>query len=107
MQGIIATAQAAFTLVVLLLVGWTIVFVAGGLVERKLKGTRAAPLWDSFSWVWDNSNAIGIPTLIIGTAYILWAMNFGPGLGSETLLILMLMAAAALLIGFAPNLRRR
>lgn len=106
MQGIIASAQAAFTLMVLLIVGWSIVWVAGGLVERRLKGGRAAPLWESFSWVWDNSNAIGIPTLIIGTVYILWAMNYGPGLGSETLLILMLMAAAGLLIGFAPSLRR-
>jgi hypothetical protein len=45
--------------------------------------------------------------LILGAAYIIWAMNYGSGLGSETLLILMLMAAAACLIGFAPSLRRR
>jgi hypothetical protein len=45
--------------------------------------------------------------LILGAAYIIWAMNYGSGLGSETLLILMLMGAAACLIGFAPSLRRR
>jgi hypothetical protein len=108
MQSIVATAQAAFLLVVVLLIGWTVVYLASSMVERKLRGGRAVPnIWASFSWVWDNSNAIGIPTLILGTAYILWAMNFGPGLGSETLLILMLMAAAGFLIGFAPSLRRR
>jgi hypothetical protein len=108
MQSIIATAQAAFLLVVVLVIGWTLVYLASSMVERKLRGARAIPsIWTSFSWVWDNSNAIGIPTLIIGTVYILWAMNYGPGLGSETLLILMLMAAAGCLIGFAPSLRRR
>jgi hypothetical protein len=107
MQGIISTAQAAFTLVLLLFIGWTLVFIAGNAVERKLKGGRAVPaFWNSFAWVWDNANVIGIPTLIIGTIYLVWAMNFGPGLGSETLMILMLMGAAALLIGFAPSLRR-
>jgi hypothetical protein len=107
MQGILASAQAAFMLVLVLVIGWTLVWLAGSFVERKLKGDRAPSIWASFTWVWDNSNVIGIPTLILGTLYILWAMNFGSGLGSETLLILMLMAAAALLIGFAPSLRRR
>jgi hypothetical protein len=108
MQSIVATAQAAFLLVVVLMIGWTLVYLASSAVERKLRGGRAgANVWDSLTWVWDNSNAIGIPTLILGTLYILWSMNYGPGLGSETLLILMLMAAAGLLIGFAPSLRRR
>jgi hypothetical protein len=108
MQSIIATAQAAFLLVVVLMIGWTAVYLASSMVERKLRGRRAIPnIWSSFSWVWDNSNAIGIPTLILGTLYIVWAMYYGPGLGSETLLILMLMAAAGMLIGFAPGLRRR
>jgi hypothetical protein len=108
MQSIVATAQAAFLLVVVLIIGWTLVYLAASLVERKLRGGRAAPsIWSGFTWVWDNSNLIGIPTLILGTVYIIWAMSYGPGLGSETLLILMLMAAAAFLIGFAPSLRRR
>jgi hypothetical protein len=108
MQGILATAQAAFVLVALLFVGWTIVFIAGSLMERKLKvGRNTASIWSSFAWVWDNANVIGIPTLIVGTLYILWALNYGPGLGGPTLLILLLMGAAAMLIGFAPSLRRR
>ena len=94
-------------LVLVLVIGWSVVWLAGVFVERKLKGDRAPSLWTSLTWVWDNSNVIGIPTLILGTLYILWAMNYGSGLGSETLLILMLMAAAGLLIGFAPSLRRR
>jgi hypothetical protein len=107
MQGILVSAQAALTLLLILLIGWTIVFVAGSLVERKLKGGRAPSIWSSFAWVWDNANWIGIPTLVVGAAYIVWAMNYGPGLGGPTLLILMLMATAGLLIGFAPTLRRR
>jgi hypothetical protein len=108
MQSIITTAQAAFLLVVVLMVGWTAVYLASSMVERKLRGGRAIPdIWSSFTWVWDNSNAIGIPTLVLGTLYLVWAMYYGPGLGSETLLILMLMAAAGFLIGFAPSLRRR
>ena len=34
MQGILDTARAAFTLLLMLLIGWTIVFIAGSLVER-------------------------------------------------------------------------
>ena len=108
MQSIVATAQAAFLLVIVLLIGWTLVYLASSTVERKLRGGRAVPdVWASFTWVWDNANVIGIPTLILGAAYLIWAMNYGSGLGSETLLILMLMGAAACLIGFAPSLRRR
>jgi hypothetical protein len=50
---------------------------------------------------------IGIPVLILGTLYIFWALNYSSGPGGETLLILLLMAAAGMLIGFAPSLRRR
>jgi hypothetical protein len=108
MQGILATAQAAFTLVLMLLIGWAIVFIAGSLVERKIRrGRNTASFWNSFTWVWDHANQIGIPTLILGTAYMLWALNYGPGLGGPTLLILLLMGAAVMLIGFAPSLRRR
>ena len=108
MQGIVETAKAAFTLVLLLLIGWTVVFIIGSLVERKLKGSQGGPsFWSSFTWVWDNANLIGIPTLLIGTVYMIWALNYGPGLGGPTLLILLLMGAAVMLIGFAPSLRRR
>ena len=106
MQGIVETAKAAFTLVVVLFVGWTIVFIVGSVVERKLKGNQPS-VWSSFAWVWDHANIIGIPTLVIGTLYMLWALNYGPGLGGPTLLILLLMGAAVMLIGFAPSLRRR
>lgn len=107
MQGILENASAAFMFVLALLVGWGIVFLAGSYVERRLKGKKAPPIWDSFSWVWDNANAIGIPTLLIGTAYLVWAMYYGPGLGGPSLLVLLLMGAAGALIGFAPSLRRR
>ena len=108
MRGILETAQAAFTLVLLLVVGWTLVFIAGSLVERKIRGRRSGPgVWTAFAWVWDNANAIGIPTLILGAVYMIWALNYGPGIGGPSLLVLMLMAAAVMLIGFAPSLRRR
>jgi hypothetical protein len=108
MQGIFETAKAAFTLVLLLLVGWTIVFIVGSIVERKLsRGKNTPALWASFSWVWDNANLIGIPTLIVGSAYMIWAINSDVGLGGPTLLVLLLMGAAVMLIGFAPSLRRR
>ena len=108
MQGIFETAKAAFTLVLLLLVGWTIVFLVGSFVERKLSRKKSASsLWASFAWVWDNANLIGIPTLIVGSAYMIWAINSDIGLGGPTLLVLLLMGAAVMLIGFAPSLRRR
>ena len=108
MQAILETARAAFTLVMLLLVGWTIVFIVGSLVDRKLRGRRSGPsIWSSFTWVWDHANMIGIPTLVIGAVYMIWALNAGIGLGGPTLLVLLLMGAAVMLIGFAPTLRRR
>ena len=108
MQGIIETAKAAFTLVLLLFVGWTLVFIVGSVVERKLRRDQSGPsLWSSFAWVWDHANMIGIPTLVVGTLYMIWALNYGPGLGGPTLLILLLMGAAVMLVGFAPSLRRR
>lgn len=108
MQGILDSARAAFTFVLVLVIGWGIVFLAGALVGRKLqRNPSSTSLWASFTWVWDNANIIGIPTLLLGTVYLVWAMYYGPGLGGPSLLVLLLMAAAALLIGFAPSLRRR
>ena len=108
MQGIWTSAAGAFTLLAMLFIGWAIVFIAGSLVERKIRRKRnTASIWNSFTWVWDHANMIGIPTLILGTLYMLWALNYGPGLGGPTLLILLMMGAAVMLIGFAPSLRRR
>jgi hypothetical protein len=108
MQGILDTAASAFTLLLLLVVGWALVFAAGFFAERKLqRGSTAQNIWQSMTWVWDNANLIGIPTLIIGTIYMIWALNYGPGIGGPSVLILMLMGAATLLIGFAPAMRRR
>jgi uncharacterized membrane protein len=108
MQGIFASAQAAFTLLLILIVGWVIVFLAGSLAERKFgKKQGGESFWSAFTWVWDHANLIGIPMLVFGAAYLIWAMNYGPGLGGPSLLVLMLMGAAGMLIGFAPSLRRR
>jgi len=108
MQGIFDTAAAAFSLLSILTIGWLTVAAVATVVERKLRGSAAGPgMWSSFTWVWDKSNVIGIPMLVIGAAYLIWAMNYGPGLGGITMLVIMLMGAAAALIGFAPSLRRR
>jgi len=108
MQGVLDSAAAAFTLLVILIIGWLTVLLAATLVERRLRGKNAGPgVWSSFTWVWDNSNLIGIPLLLLGAAYLIWAINYGPGIGGIGMLVIMLMAAAAALIGFAPALRRR
>jgi hypothetical protein len=108
MQGILETARSAFTLFLVLLIGWGIVFLAGFLVERKLRrGSSGQNIWDSMGWVWDNANVIGIPTLVIGAVYMVWALNTGYGIAGPGLLVLLLMGAATLLIGFAPTMRRR
>jgi hypothetical protein len=108
MQGIVNSAAAAFTLLLILAIGWGLIFAVTSLVERKVRGKDAGPgLWSVFAWVWDNSNVVGIPMLVIGTLYMIWAMNYGPGLGGITMLVLLLMGAAAALVGLAPALRRR
>ena len=108
MQGILDTARSAFTLFLVLLIGWALVFLAGFLVERKLRrGSTSQNIWDSMGWVWDNANIIGIPTLVFGAAYMVWALNTGYGISGPGLLVLLLMGAATALIGFAPSMRRR
>ena len=108
MQGILDTAAYAFQLFLVLMVGWGLVFLAGFLVERKMRrGSTSKHIWDSFSWLWDNANIIGIPMLIFGAAYMVWALNTGYGIAGPGLLVLLLMGAATLLIGFAPSMRRR
>jgi hypothetical protein len=108
MQGVFDSAAAAFTLLIILVIGWLAVAIVATFVERRMRGKSAAPtMWSSFTWIWDYSNQIGIPLLILGAAYLIWAINYGPGLGGIGMLVIMLMAAAAALIGFAPGLRRR
>lgn len=108
MQGILDTARSAFTLFLVLLIGWGLVFLAGFLVERKLRrGSTSQNILNSMGWVWDNANVIGIPTLVIGTVYMIWSLNSGYGVSGPGTLVLLLMGAATLLIGFAPSMRRR
>ncbi len=103
-------AAAAFNLMLIFLVGWAIVIVATVYADRRLrrgKGGKGPGIVGSVSWLWDNANVIGIPTLVLGAAYLVWAMYFGPGLAAgPTMLVVMLMGAAGLLIGFAPSVRR-
>jgi hypothetical protein len=107
MQGILNSAMAAFTLLVMLMIGWAAVFVVTAYVERRVRGkSSVSAIWESFTWLWDNSNVIGIPVLVVGAVYLVWAMNYGPGLGGPTLLIVLLMGAATALVGLAPSLRR-
>jgi hypothetical protein len=108
MQGILNSAAAAGTLLVMLFVGWIAVFIVTSYVERRVRGkSTAASLMSSFTWLWDHANVIGIPILVAGTVYLIWAMNYGPGLGGGTFLVVILMGAATALVGLAPSLRRR
>ena len=103
-------AAAAFNLILIFLVGWVIVLAVTVYTERRLrrgKDGKGPGVVGSATWLWDNANRIGIPTLILGAAYLVWAMYFGPGLAAgPTMLVVMLMGAAGLLIGFAPSVRR-
>ena len=103
-------AAAAFNLMLIFLVGWAIVIAATVYADRRLrrgKGGKGPGIVGSVSWLWDNANRIGIPILVLGAAYLVWAMYFGPGLGAcPTMLVVRLMGAAGLLIGFAPSVRR-
>ena len=110
MGSLFEAAAAAFNLVLIFLVGWLIVVAATVYTERRLRRgkTGTGPgIVGSITWLWDNANVIGIPTLVLGATYLVWAMYFGPGLSAgPTMLVVMLMAAAGLLIGFAPSARR-
>ena len=103
-------ASAAFNLLLIFVVGWLIVLAASQFTERRLrrgKGGKGPGIVGSVTWLWDNANLIGIPMLLLGTVYLIWAMYFGPGLAAgPTMLVVLLMAAAGLLIGFAPSVRR-
>src|SRR5918997_1370714 len=110
MGFLVDAAAAAFNLVLIFVVGWSIVVAATVYTERRLrrgKGGKGPGIVGSVTWLWDNANVIGIPTLLLGAGYLVWAMYFGPGLGGgPTMLVVMLMGAAGLLIGFAPSVRR-
>ena len=103
----------ALRLLVLMGLGWCAVFLVARVVERRLRprgrgGRRDGPgIRSVVGWLWDYSNVIGIPTLLLGAAYLIWTMSWGPGLESgPTMLIIMLMMAAGFLVGFGPGLRR-
>jgi hypothetical protein len=111
MQAFVDTWLAALQLTVMLVIGWVVVYLVSRVTERRLRrksrGGSAQGLLATTSWVWDNSNIIGIPTLLFGAAYLIWSMNWGPGLSAgPTMLVIFLMAAAGCLIGIAPALRR-
>jgi hypothetical protein len=109
MQTVLDAWAAGLQLLVLMIVGWCTVFVVSRTVEQRLrrKGRRSPGIVATLGWVWDYSNAIGILTLLLGTAYLIWAMSWGPGLSAgPTALVILTMALAGLLIGFGPGLRR-
>lgn len=105
-EGSLAAAQ----LLLLMTIGWLTVFLASRAVEQRLtrKRHRAGPATlSALSWLWAYSNVIGIPTLLFGSAYLIWSMNWGGGLSSgPTALVVLLMMVAGFLIGFGPGMRR-
>jgi hypothetical protein len=109
MQTVFDAWAAGFQLLVLMIIGWCTVFLVSRSVEQRLrrKGRRSPGITATLNWVWDYSNVIGIPTLLVGSLYLVWAMSLGPGLSAgPTALVILMMALAALLIGFGPGLRR-
>ena len=110
MQGWFDSAQAALRLLLMLVLGWTAIFLVTRILEQRLdrKRPRRGPSsLDALGWLWSYSNVIGIPTLILGAAYLIWSMNSGTGLGGgPTMLVILLMTGAGFLVGFGPSLRR-
>ena len=110
MGFLVDAAAAAFNLMLIFLVGWAIVLAATVYTERRLRRGKAGKgpgIVGSMTWLWDNANLIGISGLVLGAGYLVWAMFLGPGLAAGPgLLVVMLMGAAGLLIGFAPSVRR-
>ncbi len=104
----------ALRLLLLMGLAWCAVFMVARLVEWRLRGPSGggrghggASVLGTAARLWEYSNVIGIPTLLLGAAYLIWAMNWGPGLeGGPTMLIILAMMAAGFLIGFGPGLRR-
>ena len=110
MQSWWQSGFAALQLLIMLVVGWFAVFLVTSLLEQRMRRNergRKGGMLATLGWVWAYSNVIGIPTLLLGAAYLLWSMSSGAGLNSgPTMLVILLMSAAAFLIGFGPGLRR-
>jgi hypothetical protein len=109
LQTWIDSILAGFQVILLLLLGWVIVVAASRYTERRLrrKGKPGPGIFDSLNWLLDYSNTIGIPILLAGTAYFIWALGWGPGLATgPTAIVLLLMTLAGLLVGLGPSLRR-
>lgn len=109
MQIVFESWIGALQLLLLMTIGWFMVWLVSRSVEHRLrrKDRRAPGIVATLNLVWDYSNVIGIPTLLLGTAYLIWTMGWGPGLSSgPTALVILMMALAGLLIGFGPGLRR-
>ena len=113
MQTVLDGGAAAIQVLVMMIAGWISVYLVTRILEPRIRGAGrgrrrgGVGTLGAVGWLWDYSNVIGIPTLLFGTAYLVWSMYWGPGLSSgPTLLIILLMSAAGLLIGFGPGLRR-
>jgi len=114
MQASWEGGSAALRLLLLMGLGWCAVFAVTRLVEWRLRGPSGsgrrhggAGVLGAVGRLWEYSNVIGIPTLLLGAAYLIWAMNWGPGLeGGPTMLVILAMMAAGFLVGFGPGLRR-
>ncbi|MFN8522886.1 MAG: hypothetical protein U0821_07230 [Chloroflexota bacterium] len=108
MQSVVNATYAGAQLILLLIIGWVVVYIAGRYTERRLRKQQSAPsILGGVGVLFDYSNVVGIPVLLLGTAYLVWAMAFGGGLGSgPTALVILFMTLAGLLIGFGPGLRR-
>jgi hypothetical protein len=110
MQAWLEAGSAAIQLLLVLIVAWFAVFLISGYVERRVsrRGGGGPGLLGVLGWLWEYSNVIGIPTLLLGAAFLIWSMNWGPGLSSgPALLAILLMSVAAFVVGFGPGLRRR
>ena len=106
-------ASAAFQLLIVMTIAWVTVFLVSRVAERRLRrsgpGGRSSAS-GALGWLWNYSNPIGIGTLLAGAGYLVWAMNWGPGLASSpTALVILRMMAGGFLIGLAPTMpgRRR
>jgi hypothetical protein len=109
MQAWLDAAAGAFQLLVVLIVGWFVVWFVSQLAERRLrrKGPGGPGLMAGLGWLWEYSNVIGIPTMVFGAVYLVWTLFWGPGLSAgPTMMVILLMTAAGFLIGFGPGLRR-
>jgi len=110
MQPLFGGGAAACQLLLMLAIGSLAVFMVSRVLEQRMgrkKPSRGPSALDALGWLWDYSNLIGIPVLLAGAAYLLWSLNWGPGLSTgPTMLVVLLMMVAAFLIGFGPSLRR-